>query len=434
MRYKDYFAIAIPFIISTITQPLLGAVDTAVIGQLSNPSYIGGVAVGAVIFNTLYWLLGFLRVSTSGFSAQSLGTNKKDDIYLAYLRPFVIGLFISFVFILLQVPILKGAMKIYNPEPVVLESATKYFKILIWGAPLVLLGYVNLGWIMGRKLIKETMFIQISSNVVNIILDFVFVFKFNMKVEGVAYATLISQLYAFIIGIIVISKKISLQESITYKNEIFNKSEIKKVMFVNLDLMIRTTCLLTMTNMFVARGNKFGANILAANAILFQIQYIISYFYDGLANASSIFIGKAIGSKNKKEFKDTIKISNISILYVAVFMSLIMFFFSKSFINIFTDIKSVLDISLQYSFWLSIFPLVIGVGLVYYGIFTGATLTGPIRNSMIYSLVAFLICYFLAIPIWGNHGLWLSFIIFSLGRSVFLYLEKSKLDKVLELK
>lgn len=428
MKYKEYLSIAIPFIISTITQPILGAVDTAVIGRLGNSSYIGGVAIGTVIFNTMYWLFGFLRVSTSGFSAQSLGSNSKKDSFFAYMRPAVIGIIISFSFILLQKPILMTAMSIYKPESIVLESAISYFSILIWGAPLVLLGYVNLGWIMGRRLIKETLFLQISANIINIILDLLFVTKFNLGVKGVAYATLIAQFYSFILGLIIISRRIDVSKLRKFKNELINKKEFKKIMGVNLDLMIRTICLLTMTNMFVARGNSFGPDILAANAVLFQIQYIMSYLFDGYANASSIFAGKAFGSKNFEEYKETLRFSNISICFTALALAIIMILFRIPIISIFTDLSSVIRIAESYSIWLIIFPLVIGIGLVYYGVFSGISYTEPIKNSMLLSLALFLVNYFVFVPRFGNHGLWFSFISFSLGRSIFLYLYKGRME------
>ena len=202
LSHKNFLAIAIPFTLSTVTQPLLGAVDAAVVGRLESAAYIGGVAIGTVIFNTLYWLFGFLRVSTSGFSAQSLGTHNDDDRYFAYFRPVAVALMISAVFILLQYPIIHGAMAIYKPDPEVARHAVIYFNILIWGAPFVLIGYVNLGWLMGRKRVKETLFLQVSTNVINIILDILFVWVFKMEVAGVAWATLISQTYGKRITII----------------------------------------------------------------------------------------------------------------------------------------------------------------------------------------------------------------------------------------
>ncbi|ABR47347.1 MATE efflux family protein [Alkaliphilus metalliredigens QYMF] len=420
MKYKEYLKLAIPFTISTITQPLLGAVDTAVIGRLGDPAYMGGVAVGTVIFSTLYWLFGFLRVSTSGYSAQALGTNDEKDGLFALYRPSIIAIIISFIFVALQVPIFHTAMNLINPDIEVYRQASTYFHILIWGAPFVLLNYVNLGWLMGRKKVKASMFLQIFTNVLNIVLDIVFVMYFKMGVAGVAYATLIAQITAFAIGFYLISVNLNLSAIKKYLSQLFDQRAFKKIMGVNRDLMIRTVCLLIVTNMFVAKGASLGTEMLAANAVLFQIQYIIAYFFDGFANASSVFVGTAVGEKNAKLYNEVLTVSTKTTFILAAIMSLVIYFFRGEIISIFTVIEGIINLSLAYSMWLVIYPFVIGIGLVYYGIFTGATYTAPIRNSMILSLGVFLITYFVMVPLWGNHGLWLSFIVFSLGRSVFL--------------
>ncbi len=427
MNYKKYLALAIPFMISTVTQPLLGAVDTAVIGRMKDASYIGGVAIGTVIFNTLYWVFGFLRVSTSGFSAQSLGSKEEKDSYYAYFRPFIIALIIGSIFILLQVMIKKIAMSIYNPDPKVVLHAITYFDILIWGSPLVLIGYVNLGWLMGRKYVKETLFLQVSTNFLNIILDLIFVVGLKFGVKGVAYATLISQLYGFILGVSIISRKIDIAKIQIYKAGLLEKTSIRKIMGTNVDLMIRTFCLLIMTNMFVAKGSEFGTDFLAANAVLFQIQYVISYLYDGLANASSVFVGKCVGENNAKEYKVVLYVSNVCTVLLSVLIAMSVILFKGSLIMIFTNLEKVIFLCNQYIVWLEIFPFVIGIGMVYYGFFTGATYTAPIRNSMIISLILFIGIYFTAIPQYKNHGLWLAFILFSLGRSITLFLYKKDL-------
>lgn len=428
MKHKEYLSLAIPFIISTVTQPLLGAVDTAVIGRLEHPSYIGGVAIGAVIFNTLYWLFGFLRVSTSGFSAQSLGSRHEKDSYYAYFRPVLIAIIISCLFIILQVFIRKTAMYIYNPEPDVVIHAITYFKILIWGSPCVLVGYVNLGWLMGRKYVKETLFLQVSTNVLNIILDIAFVMYLKMGISGVAYATLISQLYSFIIGNYIIFTKINMFKILNYKSELLDKLAIKKIIGVNADLMIRTVCLLIMTNMFIAKGTELGTVVLAANAVLYQIQYIISYIYDGLSNASSIFTGKCVGENNVKEYKEVLSISNVYTVILSIILSASMVLFKDHIISILTNLEDVISLCKEYIIWLEVFPFVIGIGMVYYGIFTGSTYTAPIRNSMVISLIVFIAVYFTAIPQYKNHGLWLAFILFSLTRSVVLFLYRKQLS------
>ena len=429
LTYKEYLAIAIPFVISTVTQPLLGAVDTAVLGRLDDAAFMGGVAIGAVIFNTMYWLLGFLRVSTSGFAAQSLGTkNDKDSLY-ALLRPAFIAVILSLIFILFQTPIKQAAQSIFNADSDVWESAAIYFDILIWGAPFVLIGYVNLGWLMGRRLIKETLYLQVSMNVINIILDIVLVLYFEMGVYGVAYATLFSQAFGFFVGMYLITKQMSLKTIFRKYSDLLEKEAFSKIMGVNTNLLIRTICLLIMTNMFIAKGSSFGKETLAANAVLFQLQYIIAYLYDGFANATSVYAGKAVGEKNINNYQKILRISNVSTVYLTLLCVGVMALFSNELIWLFTNINSVVIIAESHSFWLLLFPIVIGHGLTYAGLYNGATFTAPVRDAMIISLLVFLIAYYIAIPIFGNHGLWLAFTLFSLSRTVTLYIYLNKLKK-----
>lgn len=427
ISYRNYLSLAIPFTISTVTQPLLGAVDTAVVGRLDSPTFIGGVAIGTIIFNTLYWLFGFLRVSTSGFSAQSLGSNTPDDIYYAYFRPVAIALVISLAFVLLQQPIILGAMHLYQADPEVSRHAISYFNILIWGAPMVLVSYVNLGWLMGRKHVKESLFLQISTNVINIVLDVLFVMVFKFDVAGVAWATLISQTYCLFLGLLLISRKIKIASIKHYYSGLLEWAAMKKMIGVNTDLLIRTACLLTMTNMFVAKGSSLGPSFLAANAILFQIQYIIAYIFDGLANAGSVFVGKAVGENNLGDFKRTVRISNVHVVLLATLTSLIVLTFQQPILSCFTDLEEVLLLCREYMAWIILFPFVMGLGLVYAGFFTGATFTAPVRNSLILALPVFLAVYYLAIPSLHNHGLWLAFTLFSLCRSGVLLACKNQL-------
>ena len=422
MKSREYLKLAVPFTISTITQPLLGAVDTAVIGRLPDPSYIGGVAIGTVIFSTMYWLFGFLRVSTSGFSAQALGSRDEGQSLLALLRPALIALMIGITFLFMQNPIKNIAMEILKPDAGVQVHTLTYFNILIWSAPAVLLNYVFLGWLMGRRLVKASLFLQVFTNLLNIILDLIFVLYLKMEVAGVAYATLIAQLFSFVIGLYLVGKRIDRSLIKGISKEIFAKKVFKKIMAVNSDLMIRTICLLTVTNMFVAKGAAFGTDILAANAILFQVQYIMAYFFDGFANASSVLTGSAVGEKNRKEYKAILSISNKYTFGLQAMMAAVFYIFKSQILGAFTTLDTVIALGEEYHMWIVIFPFTIGIGLVYYGIFTGASYTKPIRNSMLISLLLFLTAYFVIIPSYDNHGLWLSFILFSLGRSIVLAL------------
>lgn len=428
MNHKSYLALALPLTLSTVTTPLLGAVDTAVVGQLDNPAYIGGVAIGTVIFNTMYWLFGFLRISTSGFAAQAFGARDELQERLSFIRPFFIALLIGLVFLLLQNPIEYAALKLLNPESDVEALASSYFAIRIWGVPVTFVNYVILGWLMGMSRIKIAVMIQVLMNLVNIFLDLLFVQGFSWGVPGVAVATLIAESLALVIGIYVIAKS----TSITFKSlsmaHILDTSALKKMLLVNQDLFVRTVCLLLVFNIFTYKSASFGTETLAANAVLIQIHYLMAYFFDGFSNASSILSGKAVGSQDYPLHRKTLSISAQWAVYTSIFLTVLYGLFHERIIQLFTNNQEVIAIAMTYSDWLLLFPISTSIGIIFYGIFTGATETAPVRKSMIFAFLFFLVVYFVSVPLLDNHGLWLAFIAFSAGRSIFLsfYVPKLK--------
>ncbi|PSW09155.1 MATE family efflux transporter [Photobacterium sanctipauli] len=421
LTHKDYFKIAFPFIVSTVTQPLLGAVDTAVIGKLGVAELIGGVAIGTVIMNTLYWLFGFFRVSTTGQSAIALGKNSHADQASSLFRPFVLALCVGLIFIVLQSLIWRGAQWIIEPDAVVGQNAKIYFDIMIFGAPFVLLNYTLIGWLMGQAKAKETLFTQVFGNVLNIVLDIVFVLYFDMGIVGVAVATLIAQITTFAIGVGFVLKtcKFSLLEYIATAK--MSRKDLKVIMSSNMDLLLRTVCILVFFNMMARVGSQLGSDVLAANAILMQVTFIVSYMFDGVANASSVFAGKAVGQKNPALLDNVIKLNAQWTTAFVVVLTLLTILFKQQIVMLFTTLPELVELYLAMSPWLLVFPLVAGYGLTFYGIFTGTGTTRPVRNSSFITLLVFLAVQFIAVEQWGNHGLWLAFTLFYVGRFVFLY-------------
>lgn len=436
IRNTEYLKLALGFTLSTLTTPLLNSVDTAVVGNLSNPVFIGGVTLGGTIFNTIYWLFGFLRVSTSGYSAKAFGENNEKEEITVLIRPVLISLILGFLFVIFQKPILWGFIHFFDAGKEITKYIEVYFNILIWGAPFVFLNYTFLGWIMGRKEIKKCLILQLMTNIVNIFLDLYFVEVLGMDVAGVAVATLISQIMTTLLSIFIILRTFSLKKILHNINlkEIFDRSEMKKVGAVNSDLVLRTVCLLVATNLFLEKAAHNGKIILAANSILFQVQYLMSYIFDGFANASSVFSGIAAGEKNFRKLKWVMRKSIQFCVIISIFLSTAFVFGGKKLLLFYTKNEEVINTANQYKIWIIVFPLVVSFGLVIYGNFTGTTETAYIRNSMIQALVVFLIFYFAGTAINQNHGLWLSFIVFSLARSVFLiryigkFLNKYKLN------
>ncbi|RLQ89904.1 MATE family efflux transporter [Planomicrobium sp. Y74] len=429
MNHRTYLALALPLTLSTVTTPLLGAVDTAVMGQLPNPAYIGGVAIGTIIFNTMYWLFGFLRISTSGFAAQAFGANDELQGKLSFIRPFLIALAVGLFFFLLQKPIEYSAMALLNPAADVQTFASEYYGIRIWGVPLTLLNYVILGWLMGMAKIKWAVFIQIMMNVLNIVLDLVFVMGLSWGISGVAAATLIAEFTAFAVGLWVVVKAGGISLNFLPLKQILDLPAMKKMFMVNKDLFIRTICLLLVFNLFTYKSASFGTETLAANAVLLQIHYLMAYFFDGFSNATSILTGKAMGAKDYNLYKRTLSISAQWAILTSAFLTLMYWMFSESVIRLFTTIEEVVEMAMIYSDWLLLFPIATSIGIIFYGTFTGATETAPVRNSMIVSLLFYFLMFYLSVPHLENHGIWLSFIAFSIGRSVFLSLYVPKLSR-----
>lgn len=420
MRLKndEYLAVALPFILSTITQPLLGAVDTAIVGHLGNPAFIAGVSVGAVIFNTIYWLFGFLRVSTTGFSAQSVGSDNPEERMISFYRPLGIALVIGVFFVFMQGIIIKIAAAVISPDPEVLYVVERYFRILIWGAPCVLVNYVILGWLMGQMKVKASMFMQISGNLLNVVLDLFFVYGLSMNVGGIAAATLISQILSLLIGVSMMYR---------YGNfapvdigKVFDRKAMIEVFKVNRDLMIRTVCLLVHINVFTAASASLGTIILSSNSVLLQIQSLMAYLFDGFANASSVFAGRAAGRGDKRFLKSVWRVSALWSFLMALLLSVLYLFFAPRFILLFTNIEEVVNVALEYSLWVALYPLCAAFALVFYGIFTGVSVTAPVRNSTIMALALFVAGYWLLFNRFGNHGLWVSLLLFYAGRSLFL--------------
>jgi MATE family multidrug resistance protein len=432
-RHREYLALATPLIITGISTPILGAVDTAVVGRIPAPATIGGVAVGAVIFNTMYWLLGFLRVSTSGFTSQAEGAGNEKEVLFSFLRPMILAILFGLVFILLQDPILTIALSFIGGSEAVSSFASTYFSIRIWGAPFILLSYVMIGWLIGMGKVRLALATQIWMNTLNILLDFVFVLKLGMGVHGVAYASLIAEVSAVMFGawlLYATNKKRLVNIKLSM---LLEKAPMIEMIQMNRDLFLRTVCLLAMTITFTSVGASMGEVTLAANAILLQIHYMIAYLFGGFANASSIMVGRAIGRGDMPLYQRAFTLSAQWGIGSAVAISIAVWVFGESIIGIFTTITDVKVVTKEYLVWMLVFPIVGVWGLQLEGIFSGATEAKSIRNSIALALIVFLLALWLLLPLYQNHGLWTAFVVFSFCRSLFLsfYIPRLTREKIL---
>lgn len=417
---REYLGLTVPFMLSTMTQPLMGAVNTAVMGQLPDPKYIAAVSLGAILFNNLYWLFGFLRVSTTGYAAQAFGAADRELGTLAFFKPLVLALLISLACIVFQKPILEGYLAMIGAAPEVNNLCREYYYILIWGAPLVLGNYVALGWLMGQTRVRASVFMQVSMNVLNMALSIWFVFGLHMDIIGVAFATLLSQLYGGVLSVVLMYY----YGDFDYKNlpwgELLDWRTFIGMLKVNVNLMIRTACLLTVNNIIAAVGASFGTVVLAANAVLLQLKDIMSYLIDGMANGAAIFSGRAVGAKSGAGLDAAIRMTFKWLVVLAVMLMGVYAAVNEFFIRLFTNIDEVVAMAMTYNAFVLFYPVCAGIGMVLYGVFCGATRTAPVRNMMLLALAVFYLLQWQLVPIIGNSGLWLALLGFMAAQSVIL--------------
>lgn len=415
---REYTAVLLPFILSTVTQPLIGAVDTAVMGRLSDPAYIAGVAVGAVIFNTLYWLLGFLRVVSTGFSAQALAAGDTAAGWKAFVLPAIMALALGGLILMCQEPIFAGAMLLLRLDPSARDVAAVYYGILVWAAPLTLLNYVILGWLMGQARIKASLLMQVGGNVVNMVLDLLFVSLFGWGVAGVAAASVLSCLFSTATG--AAAMRTALPPLPLPLLRLVSLAGMLRMARVNGHLFLRTVCLLIQTNTFMATTAAFGTLTLSANAVILQIMLIFSYVFEGIANTSSVFAGRAAGQGSPDMLERTRRHTLCWSLATVLLMTAVYGLWHMSLLRLFTNLPDVLATAAHYAAWGIGFPACAALGLTYYGLFTGASLTRPVFLSTLQALAAFALAWLALVPFWGNHGLWTAYLIFYAGRTLFL--------------
>jgi MATE family multidrug resistance protein len=418
---KKVLDLAIPNIISNITIPLVGLVDIWLMGHLESSVYIGAIALGSMIFTFVYAGFGFLRMGTSGFTAQAYGARNLEESILILSRALLIGLIIAFTLIIFQNPIASFSFWVIGGSPEVESLAREYFKIRIWAAPATLGIYALTGWYTGMQNAKIPMVIAIIVNIMNIIFSASFIFILDMKSDGVALGTVLAQYTGFIVSIIFFKKYYSKLIKYYSHKAAMNWAAINKFMKVNKDIMIRSLLLTGTFFYFTAESAVYGNDLLAVNSLMIQFLWILSYFMDGFAFAAEALVGKAIGMKDKKLLRNTVSTIFKMGLFVSIIVTIIYFFGNESIFRILTDKEDIITLSRDFEFWIWLMPLVTFAAFIWDGIYIGATAGTLMRNSMIIaSLVLFLPIYYLFESQLGNHALWLALMFFMAARGIIL--------------
>ncbi len=409
-----------PIILANISTPLLGAVDTAVMGHLPEAAYIGGVAIGAVIFDFLFWGFGFLQMSTSGFTAQAQGAGDQVEVRATLIRAMALAVALGLLLVILQSPIVYLAFTVMDTSPQVEDLARSYYAIRIWSAPFALANYVVLGWLLGQQRAGLILFLQLVLNGTNIVLDLLFVVGFGWGIEGVALATLIAQVGGLALAFVFMRNALVARDpSITW-SRLADRGRLTALLHVNANIMIRTLCLIFALAYFTARGAEMGDLILAANAVLMQFQFVSAYAMDGFAHAVEVLAGNALGRRSRADFRRAVQVSTLWALGFAILSALIFWLTGAQIIALFSNISEVRLTATTYLPWMIVSPLISVWSFQLDGIFVGTTRSAEMRNAMIASLAVYLAACWLLIPALGNHGLWLSFMVFMVARMITL--------------
>jgi MATE family multidrug resistance protein len=415
---RKVWHLAGPIVLANISIPLLGLVDTAVVGHLPGPQYLGGVAVGTIIFSIIFFSFNFLRMGTTGLTAQAQGAGDFDEVRATLARAIFLGIGIGLAFVILQMPIAWLGLTIAGPSETVAPLTRSYFDIRIWGAPATFINYALVGWFIGIHNTRATLIHQVFMNGVNIILDLLFVMELDMGVEGVAYATLIAEYGAAALGFWLVRRNLDPMAGRLHLEQIRNPLQMRRMMSVNRNILMRSLCLQTAFVLFTSIGARMGDNVLAANAILLNFQMLLSFFLDGFAQAAEALVGDAIGAKDRTRFRAAVKASSIWALVFALVYSLIYFVFGEQLIGLMTNLETVQVVAQIYLPWVAISPLVSFWSYQLDGIYIGATRAREMRNSMATALLFYLIGLLVLIPLWDNHGLWASFMILMIVRAI----------------
>lgn len=431
---REILRLAIPNIVTNITVPLLGMVDLAIVGHLPNVSYIGAIAIATMIFNMIYWIFGFLRMGTSGFTAQAFGAGDFREAGRILSRSFTVGISIALLLLIFQRPILSLTMSVVEGSHEMKSIAARYFFVNIWAAPAVLSLYSLKGWFIGMQNSKVPMFIAIAINVVNICMSLIFVFVLDMDIEGVALGTVIAQytglamaLWFFFRKYRDISREISLRESLVWR-------QMVRFFSVNGDIFLRTICLVAVFSFFPIAGSRFGDDTLAINTLLMQFFTIFSYIMDGFAYASEALTGRFIGENSRARLLQSIRGSLAWGVVFTLLFTLVYALFGQNLLYLFTDKREIILMAKDYYLWVLLIPIAGFSAFLFDGIFIGATASREMLYAIAIATGIFFLTYWLLSPTLGNNALWLALILFLFLRGLIqiLLLKRGVISKVTE--
>lgn len=420
LTHRAVLAVSIPIILANITTPLVGAVDTAVVGQLGDAAMLGGVAVGAQIIQLLFWTFGFLRLSTSGLTAQAKGADDAAGIAATLERALLIAIALGGGMIALQIPIGRMGLWLMGGSAEVRQAAHTYFAWRVWAAPFAFVNFALLGWFIGLAEAGRAFALQVLLNLANIAISILLVLGLNWGVAGAGCASLAAEILASIAGLLLAFREIAVRGGRATRAELFAAGPMLRLFAINVDILVRTFCLLLSFATLTALGARNGDAALAANGILLDLFGVAAYFLDGFANAAETFVGQAIGARQRQRLTEAIRLTSIWAVALSFVASLLLWRLGGLAIDVMTTSPEVRTAARLFLPWCAATPIAGVFCFQLDGIFVGATRGADMRNMMLVSLAVFLAATAVLVPRFGNHGLWSALIVFFLVRGITL--------------
>ncbi len=419
LTHSRVLKIALPIVISNATVPILGAVDTGVVGQLGLAAPIGAVGIGAIILTGIYWMFGFLRMGTSGMTAQAHGAGERAEVVALLVRALIIGFGLGLCMIALQVPLFWAAFQVSPASSEVEGMARQYMQIRVWSAPATVALYGISGWLIAQGRTRAILVLQLWMNGVNIGLDLWFVLGLDWGVEGVAIATFIAEWSGLILGLWLCRAAFAGRMWRDWA-VVFDRARLKAMAQVNGDIMMRSFLLQAIFISFLFYGARFGDVTLAANQILLQFLEITAYALDGFAAAAEALVGQALGARNRAGLRRAALLTSGWGLVWVLCLSVVFWLFGRVIIDVMTTSQEVRTEARIYLVYMVLAPTIGIASWMLDGIFIGATRSKDMRNMMALSFAVYAVAIWLLMPIYGNHGLWIALLISFVARGVTL--------------
>lgn len=418
--HRRVLALAFPIVLANLTQPILGAVDTAVAGHLDGTQYLGGVALGGLFFNFVFWGFGFLRMGTTGLVAQAHGARDGEGIRLNVLRALVAAFVLGVIVLALQTPLLSFALHALGGSDAVRATALAYSHARIWAAPFALANYFVLGYLLGMQRVRLAFVSQVFINAVNVGAVLLYVYGFGWGIAGIGAATATADACGFALGAWMLWRSRPRGLPPLAARALLDREALRRLVTMNRDIFIRTLCLLTAFGWFAHLGARQGDATLAANALLLNLQTFMAYSLDGFAHAAETLVGAAAGARDRAAFRQAVRITLLWSALGALMFALVYWIAGDWIVVQLTDQAAIREVAIRYLPWAAISPIVSVWGFLLDGVFIGATQTRSLMRAMVASFTVFVAATLVLVDALGNNGLWLALLLFMAARGATL--------------